>query len=346
MTGVWPATVADEQQLDELLTQPDEALVQAAQHWQSPLLVLGAGGKMGPSLAVLAQRACVAAGRSVEVIAVSRFREPESRRWLEERGVRTLGADLRVPAAVADLPATTNLIYLVGMKFGTATNPGATWIANTWVPALVAQRFPGARWVVLSTGNVYPLVPVESGGSRESDPLTPQGEYAYAAVARERIVSLLASENQSPLLIMRLNYAVDLRYGVLVDLAQKIMRGEPIELTQGHFNTIWQGDANSLILRGLSLASLPPRVLNLTSPEILSVREVATQLAAHLERPVQFTGQEASTALVSNTAELVQSLGRPAVSPEQLIAWVADWTRRGGRMLGRPTHFEVRDGRY
>ena len=263
-----PRSVDD---LDELLASPSGTLVREIKSVQGPLVILGAGGKMGPSLAVLARRAARMAGHELEVIAVSRFKDPTQRKWLEEREVKTIACDLFDAGAVAKLPRSSNLIYLVGLKFGTSSNPTATWAANTVIPGLVVQQYPNARMVVLSTGNVYPFVPVSGGGALETDPLTPVGEYPNAAVARERLFEWHAEKQGTKLTILRLNYAVDLRYGVPHDIARMVWSGEAIDVANGHFNCIWQGDANEIILRSLSHAASPPVVLNLTGPEMVSL---------------------------------------------------------------------------
>lgn len=335
-----------EEQLDELLSRPGAELVAFIKTLSSPLLILGAGGKMGPTLAVLARRAADAAGHPLEIIAVSRFGDKAASQWLEDRGVKTLGCDLLDAAAVARLPEAKNVIYLAGLKFGTAQNPSTTWAMNTIVPARVAERFPSSRIVALSTGNVYPMSEVQRGGALETDPLTPLGEYANAAVGRERIFEFYAQKHATRLALLRLFYAVDLRYGVLVDIARMIYQAKPIPLANGHFNCIWQGDANEMALRSLALAASPPASFNLCRPEVFSVREVATRLGLLLNRSPQFSGAEASTALLGNSAKICSALGNPATPLETLLSWVADWVKTGRRNLGRPTHFEVRDGRY
>jgi len=342
----WPDRIEDESGLDDLLTRPAPALVDFIKSLPSPLLVLGAGGKMGPTLAVLARRAAEAAGHRLDVIAVSRFSDERARAWLEERGVQTATSDLFKARDIEKLPEASAILYLVGLKFGTEQNPSATWAANTIVPARVSERFPRARIVALSTGNVYPLSEVKRGGALESDSLTPVGEYPNAAVARERIFDFYSRGQNTSLAILRLFYAVELRYGVLVDIAQKVHSGEPIDLTNGYFNCIWQGDANEMVLRALPLASSPPSVWNLCRPEIFSVRDVATRLGQLLNRAARFIGVEAPTALLGNSSRLCDQLGTPAVRIDQMLHWIAAWVRRGGRNLNRPTHFEVRDGKY
>jgi nucleoside-diphosphate-sugar epimerase len=249
-------------------------------------------------------------------------------------------------AAVQKLPAAEHVIFLVGQKFGTTQSPAGTWAANTIVPARVAEYYSQARIVALSTGNVYPLSPVARGGSLESDPLTPLGEYANATVGRERIFEFYSQRNGTCIVLLRLFYAVELRYGVLRDLAEKIRTGQTLDLANGHFNCIWQGDANAMVIRSLALTSSPPTAYNLTSAEVFSVRHVATQLGEHLGRPAKFFGTESESALIGNTTKLRAQLGDPPMPLETMIRWTADWVKRGGRSLGKPTHFEVRDGRY
>lgn len=335
-----------ESELEDVLTRPTAPLIEFIRTVSSPLLVLGAGGKMGPTLAVQARRAADAAGHKLEVVAVSRFSDAVSRRWLEERGVKVFGCDLLDGQAVTRLPDAENLIYLVGLKFGTSQNPAATWAMNTLVPARVCERFPRSRIVALSTGNVYPLSEVSRGGSVETDALTPLGEYANAAVARERIFEFHSQCNGTALTLLRLFYAVELRYGVLVDVARKVHAGEAIPLANGTFNCIWQGDANEMILRALALVSSPPSTWNLCRSEIFSVRQIATRFGELLGRQPEFTGSESGTALTANATRLCARLGAPRTPIDVMLRWTAHWVKQGGRDLGRPTHFEVRDGNY
>jgi nucleoside-diphosphate-sugar epimerase len=346
MAHVTPDRIDTEEELDEVLTRPRPVLVEFIKTLNSPLVVLGAGGKMGPTLAVLARRAAERAGHPLEVVAVSRFTDERARQWLEARGVQTQSLDLLDRAACRELPDAAQVLSLVGRKFGTAHDAARTWAVNTLVPAQVAERYPRARLVVLSTGNVYPLVPVAGGGSVETDALTPLGEYANAAVARERLCEFFSRQNGTPMTVLRLNYAVDLRYGVLVDVARRVAAGEPVRLSTGHVNCIWQGDANEMILRSPALAQAPPRVLNLTGPAVLSVRALALRLGDLLGRTVHFSGTEADTALLSNPARACALLGPPPTPLEQVLRWTAHWIKDGGRLLDKPTHFEVRDGSF
>ncbi len=337
---------ADETSLDERLSRPTEGVVEVLRQLPGDLLVLGAGGKMGPSLARMARRALDALGRTDRVIAVSRFGDRGTRQALDAAGVVTLPADLLDPQSVAGLPEAPNLVFMAGQKFGTAAAPHVTWAMNALVPALVAQRFPAARTVVFSTGNVYPLTPVASGGPVETDPVGPVGEYAMSCLARERLFEHAASTRGTPVAILRLNYAIDLRYGVLLDTARRVHGGEPVPLRMGHVNVIWQGDANARALQALALTASPATVLNLTGPELVSIRWLAERFAEHFGRPARFEGAEAPDALLSNAARVTARFGPPAVTLETMIAWTAAWVAQGGRQLGKPTRFEVRDGQF
>jgi nucleoside-diphosphate-sugar epimerase len=341
-----PERIDTDGQLDEVLTRPSPALVEFVRTLASPLLILGAGGKMGPTLASLVKRAAVSANHPLDVIAASRFSDLSLAGRLNDCGVRTVACNLLDSEAVSGLPDAPNLVYLVGLKFGTAQNPSSTWATNTIVPTRVAERFQGSRIVALSTGNVYPLSDVNRGGSRESDPLAPLGEYGNSAVARERIFEFHSRLTQTPIALLRLFYAVELRYGVLVDIARNVQDRVPIDLANGHFNCIWQGDANEMVVRALALASSPPSVWNLCRPEIFSVKAVALRFGELLGHAPKFSGQEASTALLGNSEPLCSRLGTPAVPLDKMLDWIANWVARGGRNLGKPTHFESRDGRY
>lgn len=342
----FPERIQNEAELDAALTQPSADLVEFIKTVPSPLLVLGAGGKMGPTLAVLTRRAAEEAGHPLEVVAVSRFSNAASRQWLEARGVKTLSCDLLDATAIARLPDATNIIYLVGLKFGTEQNPAATWAINTLVPARVCERYPHSRIAALSTGNVYPQSEVSRGGSVETDSLTPLGEYANAAVGRERIFEFYSRRQNTPVTLLRLFYAVELRYGVLADIARKVYVSEPIALANGHFNCIWQRDANELILRALPLTATPSSAYNLCRKEVFSVREIATRFGELLGRAPVFSGNESEIALLGNPAKLCAALDSSATPMESILRWIAQWVKQDGRNLGRPTHFEVRDGKY
>jgi nucleoside-diphosphate-sugar epimerase len=313
---------------------------------QTPLVILGAGGKMGPTLAVLARRAAEQAGQRIEIVAVSRFHDTAAKLWLEARGVATLSCNLLDQGEIRRLPASKNILYLVGMKFGTTQNPAQTWATNALVPALVAEHYAGANIVALSTGNVYPPGPVTGGGSLETDRLTPLGEYANAAVARERIFEFFSQRNSTRVVLLRLFYAAELRYGVLRDITDRIWLGQPVSLANGWFNCIWQGDANDMIIRASSLAASPAAAFNLTSPEAFHVRTVALRLGELLGKTVNFVDQENETCLLGNASRLSALLGKPNTSLETMLQWTAAWVKSGGRSLGKATHFETRDGNY
>jgi nucleoside-diphosphate-sugar epimerase len=338
--------IQTEAELAEALTRPSANLVEFVKTLRSPLLILGAGGKIGPTLAGQARRAADAAGHPLDIIAVSRFSGTEVRQQLEQGGVKTIACDLLEAETVRRLPEAEHVVYLVGLKAGTRHNPSATWAINTLVPAHVCGRYPRSRIVALSTGNVYPLTDVNRGGAVETDRLTPLGEYANAAVGRERLFEYHSRRHGTPIAVMRLCYAVELRYGVLMDIARKILAEEVIALINGYFNCIWQGDAQEMILRSLPLTATPPSVWNLCRPEVFSVREIATRLGALLGRPPRFGGQESSTALLANASPLCATLGRPPTPMELVLRWTAHWVQHGGRSLGKPTQFEVRDGNY
>ncbi len=340
------APILTEAALDEIMTRPRPVLVENMRTAQSPLVILGGGGKMGPTLALLARRAADAAGTGMKVVSVSRFSNTDTRRWLEEHGVHTLSLDLMEQSAYRQLPDSANVLYLIGQKFGTTENPGATWATNTLPPAYTCQRYPEARIAALSSGNVYPLTLSNGCGSKEDDPLVPLGEYANSCVARERIFDYFAGKNGTPVTLIRLSYAVDLRYGVLYDIASRVFSGAPVDLRTGHFNCIWQGDANEIILRSLVYASAPTYVVNLTGVSWLSVRETAEQFGQWMDKPVQFEGSETGSAYLSCTARMETDFGAPPMSLDTVMRWTADWVMAGGRSLNKPTHFETRDGKY
>ncbi|HRT57257.1 MAG TPA: NAD-dependent epimerase/dehydratase family protein [Candidatus Paceibacterota bacterium] len=332
--------------LDELLSRPPAAVVETMGRLEGDLLVLGVGGKMGPSLAAMARRASDSAGVKRRVIGVARFSVPALEVKLQAQGIETVRCDLLDEAALNRLPEVPNVLYLAGMKFGATGRESLTWAMNSYLPCLVCRRFSRSRIVAFSTGNVYGLTSVQAGGSRETDPLAPVGEYAMSCVGRERLFEHFSRALGMPVALIRLNYACDLRYGVLVDIAQKVQAGAPIDLAMSWFNTIWQGDANAMALRCFERAATPPAVVNVTGPEVLNVREVALEFGKRLGRPPVFTGRETDQALLSDASRAFGWFGRPTVSAAELIEWVADWLASGGPTLNKPTHFESRDGRF
>jgi nucleoside-diphosphate-sugar epimerase len=333
----------NEAELDELLSAPRAETLAALSACDGDIIVLGAGGKMGPTLARMAARA---ASDGRRVMAVSRWSSPSAERALNDAGVETIRCDLLDRAAVERLPDAPNVIFMAGQKFGTTGAPAMTWGMNTLVPANCAERYRDARIVAFSTGNVYALSPVAGGGSRESDPPAPVGEYAASCLGRERVFELYAQRNGTRVAIVRLNYAIDLRYGVLVDIALKVHRGEPVAVDMGYVNVIWQGDANRIALECLPQASSPPFVVNVTGAEQLSVRALAEWFASRFGVAAQITGTERPDALLSNTSRMQSTFAAPAMRTTQLLDLVADWVRSGGPLLGKPTKFEARDGKF
>jgi nucleoside-diphosphate-sugar epimerase len=338
-----PAPRSDEE-LDALLSAPSEATIAALASVPGDVIVLGAGGKMGPTLARMAARARTGAHR--RIIAVSRFTATGTEWFLNEAGVETIACDLLDRDAVARLPDAPNVIYMAGQKFGTRDAPSRTWMMNVVVPAICAERYAHSRIVAFSTGNVYPLTAVAGGGARETDETAPIGEYAQSCVGRERVFEHFAATRHTKTAIVRLNYAIALRYGVLTDLALKVASGHAIPLAMGHVNVIWQGDANRAALELLPHASNPPLILNVTGSTTLSVREIATALGARLGREPIFEGVEARDALLSNTDNMRAILGEPETSVDTMLDWVADWVKRERPLLGSATHFEARDGQF
>jgi len=341
-----PSTIAEIGQLDDLLSEPTPLAVETLAKLDGDLLLLGVGGKMGPTLARMARCAADTAGSRRRVIGVARFSNPEHEGWLHRHGVETIRADLLDPAQLERLPDAANVVFMTGMKFGSTGQEAMTWAMNCYLPALVAQRFRRSRLVAFSTGNVYGLSPLALGGSRETDALNPVGEYAMSCVGRERMLEHFSRTFGTPMAILRLNYAAELRYGVLVDVARRVRASDPIPLAMGYLNALWQGDANAMALCAFARVSSPPFVVNLAGPETLSVRRVAEEFGRMLGQEVIFAGTEAPEALLSNGQLGYELFGYPRVEAPQMMAWIAEWVRRGGPTLDRPTHFESRDGRF
>ena len=342
----YPDYYADESQLEEALSRPTPQLIEMMKTLDGDLILLGVAGKMGVSMARMAKRACEEAQVHKKVIGVSRFSDPKQQLFLEESGVQTIKGDLLNLDFIDSLPNVKNVIYLAGMKFGTDGNESYTWAMNSFLPGLVAEKFKDSRIVAFSTGCVYPLVPIASGGSKESDEVGPVGEYAQSCLGRERLFEYGSLQNNTPVVLIRLNYAVEMRYGVLVDIATKVKQQETIDLTMGYANVIWQGDANDLILRSIPFCKSPANHLNISGPETISVAQVAKQFGEIMGMEVKFSGKEADSALLANVAKSRDLLGNPTVPLQQIIQWTADWVKNDKRLLGKATHFEVRDGKY
>ncbi len=338
----WPATIEDEATLEEVLSRPDPALVADLARAPGDILVLGAAGKMGPTLCRQAKRA----DPSRRVIAVARWTEEGLRARMESWGIETLAADLTDRAALAALPDAPNVVFMAARKFGSTGNEPLTWAMNVLLPAMVAERWAASRIVFFSTGNVLPLVPVGSGGATDDTAPSPIGDYAASCLGRERAFQHAAAARGTRCFGIRLNYAIDLRYGVLHDVATKVASGTPVPLTMGHANVIWQGDANAWTLRALARADAACPILNVTGPETVSIRWLAREFGARLGRAPEFTGAEAPDALLSNAARAFAEFGYPSVPLARMVDWVSGWVARGGRSLGKATKFEVRDGKF
>lgn len=342
----YPEKIENEEQLEELLSRPGEKLTEMMGRLDGDIMFLGITGKIGPSLAMKASRACKKAGVTKRIMGISRSIDPELQKRLDLSGIETVRGDLLDPEFMRRLPAFKNVFFLAGMKFGSFGNLPLTWAVNSYLPGLVADHFKGSRIVAFSTGCVYPLMTPGSGGSVETDRPVAVGEYSQSCLGRERMFEYGSLRHCTNTAIIRLNYSVEMRYGVLVDIALKVKAGIPIDLSMGHFNAIWQGDMNDFVLRSLEFAKHPARIINVTGPEILSVREVAVEFGDLLGRKPEFTGTEAPTSLLNNAGEAFRLFGLPEVSVEQVIRWTAHWLSNGLKTLGKPTHYEVRDGNF
>jgi len=334
-----------QQRYQEMLV-PSQNLIEDVSKLEGDILILGAGGKMGPSLARLAIQSIQKAGMNKKVIAVSRFSEEGLEQELNAEGIETIQADLLDTEQLQSLPEVKNVLYLAGTKFGTTGNESLTWAMNAYLPGRVAEKYKHSNIVAFSTGNVYPLTPVTSGGCSEDHPVQPLGEYAQSCLGRERIFQYSSLKFKTPVLIYRLNYANDTTYGVLLEIAKSVNDNKPINLSMGNVNVIWQGDANEIAIRSLHHCSVPPRTLNVTGPETLSVRWIAEQFGKLFGKEPLFIEEEQTTALLSNAAECTRLFGYPRFPPLEIIELLVDWIRQGGKMLKKETHFQERKGKY
>lgn len=341
-----PKTIPDVDQLEEMLSEPTPGVIESLRKRKGDILVLGVAGKMGPTLARMARRASDAAGVQRRVIGVARFSDAAQEKVLRKHGVETIKCDLLNEAQLAKLPDAPNVVYMAGMKFGSTGNEPLTWAMNVFLPGLVCQKYRNSRIVAFSTGNLYGLSPLALGGSIESDMLNPTGDYAMSCMGRERMFEHFSKVNGTPTVLIRLNYATELRYGVLVDLARKVWEGQPIDLAMGNVNCIWQADANAMSLQSFDIAASPAVPLNVAGPEQLSLRRVCQQFGEMMGKTVTFVGAESADALLNNGQLGHRLFGYPRVSAGQMLLWIADWVKRGGKSLGKPTHFEVRDGKF
>ena len=337
----------DEETLESGLSDPGSEVIRLFRTLDGDVILLGINGKMGLSLGRMAKRAAEAAGVPRRIIGVSRFTDPAGRAQLQDWGIETLSCDLTDAEAVARLPKVKNVIYMVGRKFGTEGGQDLTWAMNTLAAGYAGSHFRGSRIVAFSTGCVYPHADVAEGGCTEKTEPAPIGEYANSCLGRERLFAYAARQFGTQVLLYRLNYAVDLRYGVLHDIAMRVWREEPVDNSVGFFNVIWQGDANRYALRSLELTEAPPAVLNVTGPEMGSVEETARRFGLQMGRQVSFTRPVSGTrGFLSDASKAFERFGRPSVTLDQLIEWQAAWVMSGGRQLNKATGYQVTNGSY
>lgn len=334
------------QELENKLAVPSEALVKAMAELDGDIMLLGVGGKMGPSLARLAMNAIKAAGVEKKVIGASRFSSGGLKEELEADGVETIAVDLLNDAELQALPDVKNVIYLAGNKFGTTGKEHFTWAMNAYLPGRVAEKYKNSRIVVFSTGNVYPFSKVAGGGATEEVAPDAIGEYGQSCLGRERVFTHFAHKYNIPMAIYRLNYAIDLRYGVLLEIARAVKEGREIDVTMGHANCIWQGDANEWAILSLLECSSPPNIFNISGPETISLRWAANEFAKRMNTEANIVGVEAENALISNCAKAFKTFGYPKVSLLEMIDWIAEWVNQGGETWNKPTHFQEREGKY
>jgi nucleoside-diphosphate-sugar epimerase len=331
-------------ELENLLSLPTVELKKDLQELAGDIVILGAGGKMGPSLSKMTARAFRELDLKCKIFAVSRFTENGVQADLERNGVVTIAGDLLDDKFLQSLPVAPNIIFMAGLKFGTLGNEPLTWALNTYLPARVIEKYRDSRIVAFSTGNVYPFMSVSDGGANEQTPVGPIGEYAQSCLGRERIFQYFSVVNKTPVLIFRLNYSLDLRYGILNEIGRLVWNERPIDLTMGYSNVIWQGDANAYALRALKLCETPARILNVTGPEIISIRHLAERFGTLMGKKPVFVSQEAPTALLSDASRLIKTLGKPSVTLDQMINWTVEWIKKDGAQLNKPTHFQERGG--
>ena len=334
------------EQLENVMSFPTTEVVNAMSELEGDLLILGAGGKMGPTLAKLAKRAIDNSNQKKKVIGVSRFSTRGINEELKKVGIETIICDLLDDDQLFKLPDTPNVIFMASRKFGSSDNESLTWAMNTYLPGRVAQKYKNSKIIVFSTGNVYPFTMIANGGSQELGPVDPIGEYAQSCLGRERIFEHFSNQFDIPITIVRLNYAIDLRYGILLDVAQKVANQHPIDLTMGNVNVIWQGDANAIVLRTFSLCQSPPVILNLSGPETVSIRHLANRFGEIFNVLPIFESEESETSLLTNTSRCQKIFGYPQVNLDQMVEWVAHWVKINGMTLNKPTKFEIRDGRF
>lgn len=338
--------IRTEEDLRERLSRPSSALIQLIKQLKGDILILGVSGKVGPELARMAVRAVAESQKPRRIMGVASFSDPRQRTYLEKLGVETVKANLHEDGAFDRLPDAENVLFLVGRKFGSTGAEWQTWTTNVTLAGLAAKRYAKSSVVAFSTGNVYPFVSVGSGGASESTPLGPVGEYAMSCLGRERMFDNASNEFGARVLHFRLNYAVELRYGILHDVAIRVWTKQPVNLASGHVNVVWQGYVNEVALRSLDMAASPPAVLNVTGPETVSIRWLAERFGEIFRKKPVFEGQESDSALLSNASRCFGHFGYPSVTLDVLVGWTAHWVASGGRALGKPTHYDTRDGRF
>ncbi len=336
-----PETINTLEELMDVMAAPSEAVTKAIGEMGGDFLILGAGGKMGPTLCAMLLR-----GGAKRVMAVDLYPNPEMRDYLREMGCETITCDLLDSDSLKDLPDCDNVFIMAGFKFGSTGNESSVWAMNTFLPGRVLERFPESRVLLMSSGNVYKFAPVDGAGATEADPVEPIGEYAQSRLGGERVAQYVADRQGTKLVNVRLFYSVEPRYGIIHDLAQNVSAGKEIDLSMGHVNQIWQGDAIRYLILFLTLADSPTKTINITGPEILSVRDLAVAMGKEMGNEPKFIGSEASTALLGNSEEAYGLFGKPAISADQIVKWMAHWVGHGGASLGKPTKYERRDGKF
>lgn len=342
----YPEYFKNENELEEVLSKPTTEVIELVRYLKGDIIFLGVAGKMGVSMARMTKKACDIAGIKKRIIGVSRFSSEEQHQFLEESGIEIFKGDLMDLKFISSLPEVENVYYLAGMKFGTQGNKSLTWAMNSYLPGLVADKFKNSKIVAFSTGCVYPFVSYKSGGSKETDPTDPVGEYAQSCLGRERLFEFGSNKNQTPVSLIRLFYAVEMRYGVLVDIATKVYNNEPVDVTMGYSNVIWQGDANAMILQTILHCKSPAFHINITGSELVSIREIAFKFGKLMNKTVTITGAENETALLGNADLSFKLFEKPKIALDKILVWTAKWIESEKRLLGKPTHFEVRDGKY
>ncbi|WP_251552214.1 NAD-dependent epimerase/dehydratase family protein [Neobacillus muris] len=333
-------------ELEDFMTVPSKELIQDIQKLDGDIMILGVSGKMGPTLAKMTKRAVDQAGLPKKVIGVARFTDARLKEELESYGIETIQADLLEEEDLQNLPFVKNIIYMAGTKFGTVGNEHYTWTMNAYLPGRIAGKFKDSRIVAFSTGNVYPLTNVLSNDCTEDTVPNPVGEYAQSCLGRERVLTYFSKKHQTPMVFFRLNYAIDLRYGVLLEIAKQVHQGKPIDLTMGNVNVIWQGDANEYAVRSLLHTNYPPQIVNVTGPETLSVRWLAKEFGKRMGKEPLFMNTESPTALLNNASHAHKLFGYPRVSIQQMLDLIADWVISDGHTINKPTHFQEREGAF